>query len=284
MRPPYHVFRNWAFEIASLALAIGLVVAIAVILAVFDGQETPHWSGSFNLNAVLALLSTFLRALLVLLAARVVSQRKWSWFAGNDVRPLLDLQKFDSGSRGSLGALLLVPTVLRRDPITFVAAMVILSSFLVGPFVQQASRTINCSLPRTGLNASVPFAHWVPRSGGYEYQFGTGLILLTDDLAIAVLSAITSPDSVENTITANCATGNCTFDDANVSVAPHKDAAEQSSTTHSTVGMCSMCTDITNLVTKNGSSLTLPNGYNFSSNSGQKIGDGQVHIRSRLDG
>jgi len=166
MRPAYHVFRNWAFETVSSSLAIGFVVAIVVILPAFNGKETPHWSGSFNLNAVLALLSTFLRALLVLLAARIVSQRKRTWFAGNNVRPLLNLQKFDSGSRSDLDALLLVSTVLRRDPVTFVAALVILSSFLVGPFVQQASRTINCSFPQTGINASAPFAHWVSRSGG----------------------------------------------------------------------------------------------------------------------
>lgn len=165
--PPYHVFRAWAFEIATLVLAAGLIVAIAVLLASYNGVPNPDWGVHINLNALLALLSTILRAALVVLAAQIISQRKWDWFAGS-ARPVSDLQRYDSGSRGSLGALQLLHTVLFKDTIALVAACILVISFLVGPFVQLASRTAECSFPVQGLAASLPYAHFIPRKPGNQ--------------------------------------------------------------------------------------------------------------------
>jgi hypothetical protein len=147
-------------------VAVGLIIAVAALLATYNGRSTPDWGEQINFNALLAILSTILRAMLVVVVSQVISQRKWEWFGARQRHPLSDLQQFDSGSRGSLGAVRLLPTVLWRDPITFTAAIILFASFLVGPSIQQASRTTECTLAAPGHKASLPFAHYVPRRGG----------------------------------------------------------------------------------------------------------------------
>lgn len=190
----YRVIRPWGWEILSVILANGLNVAIAVLLAVYNGQSVPDWGDHLNINAVLALLSTILRAMLVVVVAQIICQKKWDWFGTSQERPLRDLDRFDSGSRGSLGALLLMPTVIFKDVVTFIAAFVLLASFLVGPFVQQASRTRSCEFSRLNVNASIPYAHYVPRRGGFDPAPSYSQPMPSSDLSVAILSSITAPN------------------------------------------------------------------------------------------
>jgi hypothetical protein len=268
---PYHIFRTWAQETIAIVLAIGLIAAIASVLAVHNGKPVPDWGANLNLNALLALLSTFLRALLVIIVAQVISQRKWDWYGVDRTRSLADLQKFDAGSRGAFGALLLLPTVLFKDFVTFAAATVLLVSFLVGPFVQQASRTTVCSFPSLDGNASVPFAHWVPGNGGFHLPAGNPYGAAAPDISVAILSSVISPDGVENKIGTSCATGNCTFSDLAGTRSLSKASDEGNLTGYTTVGVCNVCTDVTSLVTIQKNKTTtyivnrLPNGFNTTS-------------------
>jgi hypothetical protein len=63
-----------------VVLVVGLLVSIAALIAVYDGKPTPEWGGRINLNALLALLSTILRATLVVVVSQIISQRKWEWY------------------------------------------------------------------------------------------------------------------------------------------------------------------------------------------------------------
>ncbi|KAH6642484.1 hypothetical protein C7974DRAFT_468834 [Boeremia exigua] len=253
----YRIWGPWKYEIASVLLSVGLNIAIAVLLAQFDTQTVPDWGQYLNLNALLALLSTFLRATLVIIISQVVSQRKWMWFS-DQKRPLADLEIFDAGSRGTLGAMSLIFKVLWRDPVTVIAGSTVAVSFLVGPFVQQASRTQDCLFPALELNASIPYAHNVPRRKGFfECDFSSGECyggaldtFVSPDLYAAIISAVSLPYGMENQIHADCATGNCTFTHNNVSFIStqmrQQDLNEDS--THSTVGVCNKCTDVTSLL------------------------------------
>jgi hypothetical protein len=271
MQMSYRIFRVWVWEILSAVVAICLIIIITVLLASYDGKPTPDWGAHLNFNALLALLSTILRAMLVVIITQIICQKKWEWYRRDQSCPLSDLQLFDSGSRGSFGALLLIPTVILKDVVTLIAAILLIASFLVGPFVQQASRTTSCSFPESNLNAKLPYAHYVPRHGGYLDPINAAPgVSPSSDLIVAILSSVTAPDSKENQISPSCATGKCTF--------PYGDPdglAETNLTTHSTVGMCSNCIDVTALITKtndtrssSSSRYTLPNGYNISDGSG----------------
>lgn len=231
----------------------------------------------FNLNALLALLSKILRALLVVIISQIICQQKWGWYSNKRIHPLSDLQHFNSGSRGSLGALQLIPTVILKDTVTLIAAVVLVVSFLIGPFVQQASRTTPCLFPAPGLNASLPYAHYVPRRGDLSLaQIGQGGGVqgsggdVLPDAVVAILSSVTAPNGTENQIRGNCATGTCTFRDADQEEAAPTYPIEVNSATHSTVAMCDRCIDIASLILRNYNlsarevTFTLPNEMNIT--------------------
>jgi hypothetical protein len=167
--------------------------------------------------------------------------------------------------------MLLIPTVLWRDLVALLAAIVLVVSFLDGPFVQQASRAMDCSFPAPGLNASLPFAHYVPRRSRFT-SFDGAFRGPTPDTVTTILSSIISPDGVENQISPSCSTGNCTFPDGDPQISQDGNLLEDISTTRSTVGMCSKCTEITTFVSRSstsnfsdGSALyILPNGFNLT--------------------
>lgn len=265
----YIIFRNWIWEILSITVAIGLIVAIAVLLATHDGKPAPDWGERINLNAFLAFLSTILRAMLVVVVSQVISQRKWEWFEAMREYPVSDLQKFDSGSRGIAGAIQLLPTVLWRDPITFMAAIVLFTSFLVGPSVQQASRTSTCTFVASGLNASLPFAHYIPRRSGYVRDIEhDDLGVPAPDLITVILSAVTAPGGVENRIRGSCSSGNCTFPNGDPAHSESGSTGDKDSAMHSTVAMCNKCIDISSLVVREDLTcgypvLSLPNNMSL---------------------
>jgi hypothetical protein len=243
----------------------------------YDGKPAPSLGTHLNLNALLAFLSTILRALLVVIVSQIICQQKWDWYSDSP-SPLLDLQRFDSGSRGSLGALLLLPTVILKDAVALLAAAVLVVSFLIGPFVQQASRTSPCLFPAPGLNASLPYAHYVPRRGGLSLMtIGDGASIqgaLGDPLpspAVAILSSVTAPNGTENQIHRNCATGTYKFGDADYEEGAPTFLIDKSFSTHSTVAMCDRCIDVVSLVSRNhtptdGGQTTfmLPNGISLT--------------------
>jgi hypothetical protein len=276
MRQPYRIFRTWGWETLSIALAIGLLAAISALLVSYDGKPAPDWGTHLNFNALLALLSTILRAMLVVIVSQIICQQKWVWYSNKDARPLSDLQQFDSGSRGSLGALLLIPKVVLKDPVTLIAAAVLVVSFLVGPFVQQASRTMPCTFPAPDQKASLPYAQYVPRRLVYSRASAKNLAGPKPELTVAILSSIAAPGGVENQISASCSTGNCTFRDSDRGEDRPKSSVDDSRSTHSTVGMCDKCIDISHLashqsyltrINESRTGFILPNGFNVSAGS-----------------
>lgn len=236
----YHVFRIWKWEILSVGVAFGLMTLIATLLQMNHGKPVPDWGKHFSFNATLAFLSTFLRATLVTIASKIISQRKWEWYREESQRPLYDLQQFDAGSGSTLGALLLLP-VIRRDVVTLAAVIVFLASFLIGPFVRQASGTMELPLKLPGVSASLTFAHYVPCQGiqrNLETKHISGPA--SQDLVASVFSATLSAEEIENQINPVCITGNCIFSG--------EDGKDTQNITHSTVGICNKCVDISSLV------------------------------------
>lgn len=54
-------FLGWWAEIGNLLLSTAILIAIIVLLKRFDGKLQPKWQWDFNLNALIAILATFLR-------------------------------------------------------------------------------------------------------------------------------------------------------------------------------------------------------------------------------
>ena len=213
------------------------------------GKPVPDWGKHFGFNATLALASTILRATLVYIASKVISHRKWEWYRQERRYPLSDLQKFDESSRGTLGALAPSPTLIQTDVVALAAVVVMLTSFLIDPFVQQTNNTVDLPFPIPNINASLPSSNYVPRRAVSIYN-GTAVNSASKNLVAAILSAGIAHDGTDNRISPTCATGSCTF---------YREEGEN--TTHSTAGICSKFVDVSSFAyileeRKNGSTTT----------------------------
>ena len=278
----YRIFGRWKWELTSLGLALGILIAIAVILKEFNEQSVPDWGFAINLSTLLALLATIFRSAIVAIMAQIISQTKWAGFmTGTAPRPLQHLQDFDSASRNALGAAALIPKVLRHNPLASMAAVVTIASLAVGPMVQQSIRTAECAFPtavnRTG--ASIPYARFVPRTRGYNRYGSSGQGILDYQTTDAIRMSLTRPAAIEQQVDSSleCPTGNCTFpvgdpieDEGNVEYTGEPFAS------YTTVGLCSRCVDISSLIKTTierspgvySTNNTLPNGLFLSSQAG----------------
>ncbi|KAI4867977.1 hypothetical protein F4820DRAFT_411924 [Hypoxylon rubiginosum] len=243
-RRHHHVFRFWPWEIGSVLVAFGTIAATYSILSHFDGQQVPEWPFSINLNTLIALISTIMRAAMLVGVAEVISQTKWSWFSRP--RPLIHLQYFDEASRSVSGSLSLL-FVAPKSLMGVLGALITILSLGIGPFTQQTIKTVGCLQVHNEVNASLPLAHFVPGNGTY-YRIGAGLFEVQVDMKGTMVNGIVNPTGNDSAIMPICPTGNCTF-------------AHHNGITHSSIAMCSSCIDTTSLVSgpSGHDNFTLPN-------------------------
>lgn len=221
------VLRFWIWEVLSVCLAIGLLVAIVLVSNHFHGEIVPQWRFSINLNTLVALLATIARAAMLVAVAEILGQVKWSWFSRP--RPLSNLQHFDNASRGLIGSFAL-PFIASKDLFAVVGSLVVVLSLAIGPFVQQAIKSVDCLQNVSEMNASVPIAHFF----GHE-NLVTTFEYLRVDMKGAMVNALVNPTGNDSKITATCQTGNCTF-------------RSHSNVSYSSIGLCSACIDTTPLI------------------------------------
>ncbi|KAJ3548309.1 hypothetical protein NM208_g1066 [Fusarium decemcellulare] len=223
------ILRPWILEVAMWLSASAILVAICLIMDHANGKAVRDWDLPINLNSLIATLSTVYRALLVAIAAEIISQEKWIY-----------------GSRSIFGAVKLLPIVLRQSIPSALAILIIIASFAVGPFAQQSLNTINRDTEIPSDTASIPVSRsakgietWY-RGGGNLY----GVWDLTFDARGTLYTTVTSPTSNDSTIDASCSSGNCTFP----SWEPAKGADSKQHITHASVGVCSTCNDVSSLI------------------------------------
>lgn len=103
---------KWVLETLSCVLSVGFLVAIVVVLANYDGKALPNWPYGITLNALVSVLSTFMKATMAFSITEGLSQLKWSWFVQRN--KLSDITLLDSASRGPLGAAMVLFRFLPR--------------------------------------------------------------------------------------------------------------------------------------------------------------------------
>ncbi|KAI9776888.1 MAG: hypothetical protein M1839_009336 [Geoglossum umbratile] len=243
---------RWNWEISSLLVAIALLISIFATLAKYNGEKQPAWRYDINLNSLIAVLSTVLRAMVVVIVTEVISQLKWAWY--QLPRRLRDLDMFDQASRGPWGSILLL-VATREIHLAILGCCIYLVSFAIGPFTQQSIKSIPCNKLVIGVNSSLPIAKFVSVDSLLQGGFSDSFI----DLGMrgAVINRLANLRGNDSTISATCPTGNCTFTSYN-------------GITHSSIGFCSKCMDSTLQIRETarsplpGSFYTLPNGLSLT--------------------
>jgi hypothetical protein len=128
---------TWFYEGAALAFSVGCLVALAVMLSICKGQETPRLPYNITLNALVSILATAAKSSLLFAVAGTLGQVKWAWFT--DRRELADMQVFDDATRGPWGAIVLLCSRSIR-PLASLGAAITILALAYDPFLQQLVR------------------------------------------------------------------------------------------------------------------------------------------------
>ncbi|KAF4948853.1 hypothetical protein FGADI_9343 [Fusarium gaditjirri] len=254
--------RSWLWETLSLLLALGLLIATIVIPAQNNNRVLKPWPYDISLNTIIAILSTFMRASMLLVVAELIGQMGWN--AVQKPRPVSDLHHFNNASRGILGAMKLFWTVPPRLT-SIVAALVVIISPAITPFAQQSVSTVPCPRIVEDAQASLPISHYVP-SVNSSFRTSAAGFHITGDMKVAMMNGLVNPAGKDTAIAATCSTGNCTF------------ASNSQGITHSSVAMCSACIDTSEFIelevsnnTSNGTNGYFGDVYNYTLPNGQWI-------------
>lgn len=103
----------WGLELLAAGVSVVTMIAMLVVLAVFDGRVTKELLDSVSLNSLVSALATIFRVALLIPMGAALRQSKWLWFvpkktgergSGNEIG---DLEVFDDASRDPLGCVLL---------------------------------------------------------------------------------------------------------------------------------------------------------------------------------
>ena len=206
------------------------MIAIGILLAHFNDRPIFDWNG-LTLNAIVAVFSAMSKAMLAYTLSECLGQAKWIWFSSQK-RPLSDIDRIDSASRGPLGSFQILTKPAARSFLGMGAIIVILSATM-DPFVQLT----------IGKKNSLKFENNTHVQITYARRYSTELFILTDTIAqtrdadlgmkSAVLEGLSQSDSlISQQIRPSCPSGNCTWD------------------TFTSLAICSGCNDLTSQVEK----------------------------------
>ncbi|KAF4836421.1 hypothetical protein CGCTS75_v001701 [Colletotrichum tropicale] len=240
---------HWTLEIGAIVVSISSLVAILVLLPIFENQPLASWSLPVSLNAIVSVLGATSRASLAFAISACISQGKWNWFRQrNDSVMVFD--RFEEASRGPWGSLrLLWWTKFRHWTAIGALSAVILVGFepflqavitFSGEEVEYAGLANSTSIGRTEtldagtfmeIAGGAAFYEELPEPWGsisgnalrWDYDFGA---------LAAIWEGFSDLSTAENLKPEfRCATGNCTWPP------------------YASIAACSACKDVSSHIT-----------------------------------
>ncbi|KAI0444190.1 hypothetical protein F4803DRAFT_512327 [Xylaria telfairii] len=228
---------GWVAEVFGCVVANASLAAIVIILLANQGKYLPRWPLGITLNALVSIIVVLLKGAVSLVLANGISQLKWQWFS-QQPRPLIDMEQFDSASRGPWGSFLFLFRTGTRSAMkgyllnmfAKFAAFLFLLSFAIDPFTQQIVHFIPCQHESNTITGGVA------RSNSYVFDNSTLSIpgqgpWIDEPMTIAINTGLINPPKNPSTLVdIDCPTGNCTLP------------------AFSTIAMCHVCHDIRDLI------------------------------------
>lgn len=207
----------WTWEITNCGLLLVSLFAIIATLYPHDGQPLPKWPFSITINALLSIYAVVMKACMLLILASGVGQLQWSWFL--HPHSLKDVVRYHEAAQGPLGSLSWLYKHHIRQPLTALAALIIITAVAVDPFIQQLVQPVDCKrFEAEGQHPSIP------RTNYLSYESGS----FPPDLLSSIASGYYTPQNLSDF---TCGTGNCTFN-----------------TEYSSLAYCSVCEDVSDSV------------------------------------
>jgi hypothetical protein len=132
---------SWIYEICAIVVSVAFMVAIVVVLKTrIHGKLRSSWTLPLAPNTIIALFSTLSKSAILLVITACISQLKWIYFGRRGHR-VMDLQIFDSASRGPLGAIALIVRIRWGATIASFGALITILALFQDAFYQQIYST-----------------------------------------------------------------------------------------------------------------------------------------------
>ena len=108
--PSLSFFQCWLPELFASLLSVASLVSLIAVLRHYQGRgiHDLHLPSSLTLNGLVAILSTLIRASLMVPIGSAITQEVWLWLSKpqNNRGQLRNLEFSDAASRGSWGSLI----------------------------------------------------------------------------------------------------------------------------------------------------------------------------------
>ncbi|KAB8207581.1 hypothetical protein BDV34DRAFT_67357 [Aspergillus parasiticus] len=240
----------WVWEVLFCVGSLIALVAVIVVLRIYDGSPLPEWPYGITINSVLSWITQVFTSCIVGVAAPCVSQSKWIYFSTGP-RQLSEMDTYDWASRGPLGCMALMWSSRMRR-VASIGAIIMILSIGVGPFVQQMV-TVRDQLVPSQTTASVSRADSYNVTATHD---GTNSGWEINKESIAIYNAVLEKPNTDAPLKPNCPTGNCEFP-------PFRSLA-----------VCSHCSDISHLLDASSGKIpcyTTYSQYNYSLPTGLQL-------------
>ncbi|OAG15635.1 hypothetical protein CC77DRAFT_1065702 [Alternaria alternata] len=228
-----NILKRWLFEIVSLtvsAICMGIIIGICVRT---KDQPLSEWPLASTVQNVLSKIAS---AALILPISEAIGQLKWTWFRGSESKDMIDFEIFDKASRGAWGSFLLLFRTKGRS-LAALGAILTLLLLAVDTFFQQVT-----DLPeRWELDGfgEIPRVVRYEGDNGDIYEDGYPSTMEDINLRQATLkffyyngnNPVPFGSGDRPDIPLSCPSSRCEWDE------------------YDTLGVCSACTDVSELLT-----------------------------------
>ncbi|KAL9616257.1 MAG: hypothetical protein Q9160_008863 [Pyrenula sp. 1 TL-2023] len=234
---------TWLKEFLSLVVALIALAFIVMVLALHQDKTLPKWPSSISINSLVSILTSILKAAMMLPIAEGISELKWMWFSAS--HPLSDLDRYDAASRGPLGSLGLLKNY--RNLLPCLGAVVTIIALAIDPFTQQILQYYNCLEPKEGFSATIPRADSYAAAKPWIIGLDSVSNALDGPMTASLFQGLINPPANSTaSIPINCQSGNCSF--------PLTDGIAYRS-----LGVCSTVDDISHTINTTGGEGSLSN-------------------------
>lgn len=240
----------WIYELSSSLISLLALAGLFAVLGSFDGHARPKWPAYISINTMVAITTAVLKASMMLSITEGISELKWQWFTKR--QRLIDVNAFDSASRGPWGAFLFLFNFRRHLLATF-AAVITICALAIDPFSQQVLNYRNCLEPNDSLTAQIPVTNRYTHTGGHT---GPKDSVISSFIALSIYNGLlSSVGNGSSLVSVTCPSGNCTF-------------ASDNGASYSSVAICQKSQDITQHIQNHTSAQAR---HNYSLPSGPSL-------------
>lgn len=74
------IIDTWVPEILALSISVASIIAIGAILKFYDNEKSPELPYGITLNAIVSILATVSRSMLLFAVSTCIGQLKWCWY------------------------------------------------------------------------------------------------------------------------------------------------------------------------------------------------------------